>query len=139
MQKLNRYLALIDQLDSARKSLMDLQDAATPGAQKLTGMPHAPGVRDKVGDLAIEIADTKDAIADMEAEIEATAKEIEEFIPTIPYVELRNIFRMRYIRLLDWEDIAEVFQWRYTEAAFRKRVKGYMERHSSEPKVRRVR
>ena len=139
MQTLNRYLDLIDQLDSARKSLLDLQDAAVPGAQKLTGMPHAPGVRDKVGDFAIEIADTKAAIADMEREIEDIRKRIVKFIDEIPYVDLRTIFRMRYIRLYDWEDIAEVFNFRYSESTYRKRVSGYMEKYSDDHHVQQVR
>ena len=37
---------------SGRESLLDLQEAAVPGAQVLTGMPHTPGVKDKVGNLA---------------------------------------------------------------------------------------
>lgn len=128
LQDLNRYLSLCKQLDKARESLLDLQDAAVPGAQVLTGMPHTPGVKDKVGDLAIEIADTKDAIEEMEAEVQALGEEVNIFIKTIPYVELRTVFRLRFIRGLSWEDMAEVFQWRYTETALRKRVKGYMDR-----------
>lgn len=126
LQDLNRYLSLCKQLDKARESLLDLQDAAVPGAQVLTGMPHTPGVKDKVGNLAIEIADTKDEIAKMEREIEALADDVDTFIKTIPYVELRTIFRLRYFRFLSWEDIAEVFRWRLSESTLRRRVERYM-------------
>ena len=37
--------------------LQSLRDAACPGAAALTGMPHTPGIKDKVGDLAAEIVD----------------------------------------------------------------------------------
>ena len=40
-----------------------------PVAQALTGMPHASGVTDKVGDLAVEIADLKNRIQALEAEL----------------------------------------------------------------------
>lgn len=126
LQDLNRYLALCKQLDKARESLLDLQEAAVPGAQVLTGMPHTPGVKDKVGNLAIEIADTKDAIEEMEAEVQALGEEVNIFIKTIPYVELRTIFRLRFIRMLTWEDVAEVFRWRYSESTLRRRVEQYM-------------
>lgn len=131
LQDLNRYLTLCKQLDSARESLLNLQDAAVPGAQVLTGMPHAPGVKDKVGNLAIEIADTKDAINEMERNVEAMKKEVESFIRTIPYVDLRTIFRLRFIRMLTWEDIEEVFQWRLTATALQKRVAYYMRKNGS--------
>ena len=126
LQDLNRYLFLCKQLDKARESLLDLQEAAVPGAQVLTGMPHTPGVKDKVGNLAIEIADTKDAIEEMEAEVQALGEEVNIFIKTIPYVELRTIFRLRFIRMLTWEDVAEVFRWRYSESTLRRRVEQYM-------------
>ena len=126
LQDLNRYLALCKQLDKARESLLDLQEAAVPGAQVLTGMPHTPGVKDKVGNLAIEIADTKDAIEEMEAEVQALGEEVNIFIKTIPYVDLRTIFRLRFIRMLTWEDVAEVFRWRYSESTLRRRVEQYM-------------
>ena len=71
-QDFTRYLVLHEQLDKARNCLLDLQEAAVPGAQVLTGMPHAPGVKDKVGNLAIEIADTKASIRDMEEEMEVS-------------------------------------------------------------------
>ena len=126
LQDLNRYLSLCKQLEKARESLLDLQEAAVPGAQVLTGMPHTPGVKDKVGNLAIEIADTKDAIKEMEAEVQALGEEVNIFIKTIPYVELRTIFRLRFIRMLTWEDVAEVFRWRYSESTLRRRVEQYM-------------
>lgn len=126
LEDLNMYLTLCKQLDSARESLLDLQDAAVPGAQVLTGMPHAPGVKDKVGNLAIMIADTKTEIERMEQELAAMEADVDAFIRTIPNVELRNIFRFRFLLRLTWEDIAEVFQWRFSEAALRKRMTQYM-------------
>ena len=132
LQDLNGYLTLLKNLERARESLLDLQDAAVPGAQVLTGMPHAPGVKDKIGNLAVEIADTKTEIERMEAEAKATEAEIDAFIRTIPYVELRTIFRLRYIRILSWEDIAEVFRWRFSETALRKRVNNYMRKVETE-------
>jgi len=132
LQDLNRYLTLCKQLDSARESLLDLQDAAVPGAQVLTGMPHAPGVKDKVGNIAIMIADTKSEIVEMETELAARQREIEAFIKAIPYVELRTIFRLRYLCKMTWGDVAEVFRWRYDESTLRRRIERYMAKIETE-------
>lgn len=128
LQDLNGYLTLLKNLERARESLLDLQDAAVPGAQVLTGMPHAPGVKDKVGNLAVEIADTKTEIERMEAEARAAEAKIDAFIQTIPYVDLRTLFRLRYIRQMSFEDIAELYKWKYHETTLRRRIEKYMQK-----------
>ena len=57
LKELNGHFVLRERLARAKEMLASLQAAACPGAQVLTGMPHAPGVSDKVGDLAVEIAE----------------------------------------------------------------------------------
>lgn len=132
LQNLNDYLTKCRQLDAARESLLDLEEAAVPGARVLTGMPRAPGVRDRVGSIAIAIADTKETITELEQAIEAMEKEIDAFIQTIPAVELRTLFRLRYVRLLSWDDIAEIFRWRYDQSTLRRRVERYMKKYHPE-------
>ena len=132
LQNLNDYLTECRQLEVARESLLDLEEAAVPGAKVLTGMPRAPGVRDRVGSLAIAIADTKKTIKELEQAIETTGKEIEAFIQTIPAVELRTLFRFRFVQLLSWDDIAEIFRWRYDQSTLRRRVERYMKKYHPE-------
>lgn len=132
LQNLNDYLSKCCQLEAARESLLDLEEAAVPGAKVLTGMPRTPGVRDRVGSLAIAIADTKETIKELEQTIETTGKEIEAFIQTIPAVELRTLFRFRFVHLLSWDDIAEIFRWRYDQSTLRRRVERYMKKYHQE-------
>ena len=49
--------------------LQSLRDAACPGAAALTGMPHTPGIKDKVGDLAAEIVDMDARVGFLEEEV----------------------------------------------------------------------
>ena len=53
--ELNRYFELVSNLARTKELLDNLRAAAYPASPVLTGMPHAPGVKDKVGDLAVEI------------------------------------------------------------------------------------
>ena len=46
-------------------------------------MPHAPGISDKVGDLAVEIADLKGQIALLREEIAMEEQKVSAFIGTI--------------------------------------------------------
>lgn len=70
-------------------------------------MPHAPGVRDLVGDLALEIADARDAVSSIDAQIKAEEPEIMAFIASINDITLRTIFRLKYIRGYEWKEIPD--------------------------------
>ena len=80
----------------------------SPGASALTGMPHTPGVSDKVGDLAAEIADMDAYIQYIEAEIKANEPPILDFIQSIEDPPVRIIFRLRFIRGMTWKEVSQV-------------------------------
>lgn len=126
--ELSQHFRLLEQLDKAKEIAQNLRSAAIPGAQVLTGMPHAPGVRDRVGDLAVEIADMEDKIKALEAEIAENGKKVEEFIATIENDQTRTIFRLRFLRCLAWKEVAAVLGGRNTEAGVRMMCYRYMDK-----------
>ena len=95
--------------------LASLQAAACPGAQVLTGMPHAPGVSDKVGDLAVEIADLETRIANLELECKEQQETIAVFANGIEDDHIRMIIRLRFLYALTWAEVAKVVGGRNTE------------------------
>lgn len=113
LAELNQHLELIEKIEKANELLASLRTAATPGAAKLTGMPRAPGVADKVGDLAVEIADISSRIDFLTAELEQSRPPIEAFIAGIEDDQTRLIFRLRFLRGLTWGEVAGVLG-RYT-------------------------
>ena len=115
LQELSHHFKLRERLEMDIELLSSLEAAACPGAQVLTGMPHVPGVRDKVGDLAIEIADLRARIHYLETEIRAEEQEVLRFIAAIPDEQLRIIFRLRFIRGLTWGEVAAVVGGRNTD------------------------
>lgn len=126
LQELSHHFKLRERLERDTDLLKSLEAAACPGAQVLTGMPHASGVRDKVGDLAVEIADLKERIRYLEAEIEAEELEVSRFIAEIPDEQLRVVFRLRFIRGLTWGEVAAVVGGRNTEEAVKASVYRYI-------------
>lgn len=108
LQELNQHYELREKLTKAYEMLDALRSAASPGAAKITGMPHAPGVRDKVGDLAVEIADMSSSIEALEAEIAAQEPEVEAFIYAVQDDQTRMAFRLRFLRGLSWKEVSQI-------------------------------
>lgn len=117
----------------AKEMLASFRAAACPGAQVLTGMPHAPGVSDKVGDLAVEIADIENRINVLQSEIAQQEVEINLFISTIENDQTRMIFRLRFLRCLTWGEVAAVIGGRNTEGSVQKICYRYLALHESCP------
>ena len=103
--------------------LQSLRDAACPGAAALTGMPHTPGIKDKVGDLAAEIVDMDARVGFLEEEVKASEGQIMPFIQGIDDDQTRLIFRLRFLRGwgclrlrgLAWKEVAAVIGGRNSE------------------------
>ena len=64
-------------------SLQDKAHTGALGAQVITGMPHAPGVRDTVGDLVVEIEDVKGEIERLGVEMNRAEREIPISLTTV--------------------------------------------------------
>lgn len=120
LQELSRAFKLKELLARDEEIIESLRAAACPGAQVLTGMPHTPGVKDKVGDLAIEIADMQERIRYLRAEIAEEEARITEYIDTIRDGHIRTIFRLRFIRCLTWNKVARVVGGGNTEDSVKK-------------------
>jgi len=110
-QELSYHVELKKQVAADLELLASLEAAAGPRVQHLDGMPHAPGVRDVVGDLAAEIADVKTEIAQLEAEIARSEGKIVDYITTIKDAQTRMIFRLRFIRGMAWKEVAATVGW----------------------------
>lgn len=115
LQELSRYFKLRERLERDEEMLQSLEATACPGAQVLTGMPHTPGIKDKVGDLAIEIADLKERIRFLAEEISQEEEAVSDFIDGIVNDQTRMIFRLRFLRCLTWSEVAAVIGGRNTE------------------------
>ena len=70
VQELSRYLTLRKQIDEDKEIYENMCQKMGPASPSLSGMPHTPGVRDKVGDLAADLADLDAGIKELEAEAE---------------------------------------------------------------------
>jgi len=129
LYELNKHHDLLDRRQKAVEMRDALMSAACPGAQKLTGMPHATGVSDKVGDLAVEIAEVDDEIQRLDAEIHTSEAIITAWLSEIEDMKTRIIFRLRFIRGYQWKEIAGVVGQYQTESSVRGSAYRYLKEH----------
>lgn len=119
LERLNRHLEMRKDLQRAREMLAALESRAMPGAQVLTGMPHAPGVSDKVGNLAVELADASREVERLAAAVADDERDIVEYIEAIGDIQTRTAFRLHFIRTLTWAQVADIFGGYATENTMR--------------------
>lgn len=119
LERLNQHIDLIRRLKQAEALLSNLRAQAEPGAQVLTGMPHAPGISDKVGNLAVELADASREVDRLAAAVVDDERDIVEYIDAISDIQTRMAFRLHFIRTLTWAQIAGIFGGYVTENTVR--------------------
>lgn len=70
LTEISRYFHLNETIQKNREALKFLRERAEPAAPSLNGMPHASGVKDSTGRLAVEIADMDARITYLEEQAE---------------------------------------------------------------------
>lgn len=128
LQDLNHHFDLRTRLSREQEILTSFYAKATPGAQVLTGMPHATGTADKVGDLAVEIADLSAHIETLRDQLARDEKVIAGFIDGIADAQTRIIFRLRFLRGLSWKTVADYIGGRNTEQGVKMICYRYLEK-----------
>ncbi len=115
LEELNEHYELRKALADLSDTIEHLRSRAEPGAQNLDGMPRASGVKDKVGDLAAEIADCTTMMEELLEAISENEARILDFISSVKDIQIRLILRLRFIRALPWKRVAAVLGGGNTE------------------------
>ena len=126
LQVLSRYYKLQKQLERNKEMLRSLSAAAGPGAQVLTGMPHASGSSDKVADLVMEMEDLEQRILALEFKCDQEKKKIQTYINKIHDDQTRMIFRLRFLHCMTWGEVAAVIGGGNTEGGVKVKCYRYL-------------
>ena len=127
LDELNAHLGLLEDLATTREIRESFLIKAQPGAAPLTGMPHGSGVKDKIGNLAVEIAELDTQIETLEWVIKESEKTILPFIEGIQNITARMALRLRFLRGLSWGEVASIFGKRWSEDSVKKICYRYLE------------
>ena len=126
LDELNDHLYLVQQLNTAREMLQSMRDSVLR-ASTYDGMPHAAGVSDRVGALAVKLAEQETLVEQYARSVELSAKAVKSFIDSIDDNRTNLIFYLRFICGYEWQTVAEVIGGRNTENAVKSQCYRYLQ------------
>lgn len=126
LDELNDHLYLVQQLNTAREMLQSMQDSILR-ASSYDGMPHSPGAGDKVGALAVKLAELEEVVHSYERQKAVSEKTVKAFIDSITDNRTNLIFYLRFICGYDWQGVAEVIGGRNTVDAVKSQCYRYLQ------------
>lgn len=129
LKELSQLYYLNREIEMDKKRLQELEIMAVSISPNLSGMPRSPGVSDKVGRYAAEIADLKGIIEAKHQQCLYERSRLERYIAGIDDSFLRQVMTYRFINGLPWRRVAACIGGGNTEDGCRKAVKRYLKRN----------
>lgn len=134
-RELSQLYYLSREIGQQKKRLRELETAAASCPANITGMPHVSGVTDKTGAYAAEIADLKGLVELNVQKCIVELNRLNRYIEGVEESQTREIFRLRYINGLSWQQVAFSIG-EYDESYPRRIHNNYLKRaENAEPPV----
>lgn len=105
-QELSQLYYLNREIEQLKNRIVELECVATSTSSRITGMPHASGISDKVGKYAAEIVDLKELLDLNLKKCFYELNRLNRYIESIEDSEMRLIMSLRYINGLSWQQVA---------------------------------
>ena len=128
-EELEQYQDLKREIEQVQVRVRALEHAAEPGAQRLTGLPAAPGVTDRLGDYAAEIADLQAVIGERYRRCLRERIRLEQYISAADDSLTRQVLTLRFVDGLGYPQIARRLGSRHSPEALRQRTSRYLKQH----------
>lgn len=94
------------EIEEEKRKLRELEAAATSGTATITGLPHVSGAHDRLGDMAILIAEQRDLIDLKVRQSVIEYNRLNRYIAGIEDAQMRMILSLRYVNGLSWQQVA---------------------------------
>lgn len=108
LKELSQYYYLKQEIKRYEEKIIELENKATSTTQSITGMPHNSGVSDKVGNNATEISYYRSQIELDKLKCKNELKRLDGYIRDINDSLTRQIFELRFIDRLKWQEVADI-------------------------------
>lgn len=126
LDELNAHLYLVQKLNTARDMLQSMRESVLR-ASTYDGMPRGSGVSDKVGALAVKLAEQEDVVDLYEQQVSESEKMVKAWISTISDNRTNLIFYLRFVCGYEWQAVADVIGGRNTENAVKSQCYRYLQ------------
>ena len=128
-KELSQLYWLNREIEQEKRRLEELEAAATSSTAKITGLPHVSGAHDKIGDMAILIAEQRDLV---ELKIRQSVIEynrLNRYINTVEDSITRQVMSLRFVDGLPWAQVAYSIGGDNTADGCRMMVDRYLRAH----------
>ncbi len=105
-KELSQLYWLNREIDEEKRKLEELTAASEGCTQSITGLPHVGSAGDKIGDLAILIAEQRDLIDLMIRQSVIEYNRLNRHIASVKDSEMRQILTLYYVNAMSWRQIA---------------------------------
>ncbi len=105
-QELSQLYWLNREIEEDKRRLAELEAASMGCTSKIAGLPHVGGNGDKVGDLAVLIAEQRDLIQAKVKQSLIEYNRLNRYIESIPDAQIRQILSLRYVNGFSWQQVA---------------------------------
>ena len=117
------------EIEEEKRKLRELEAAATSGTATITGLPHVSGAHDRLGDMAILIAEQRDLIDLKVRQSVIEYNRLNRYITGIEDAQMRMILSLRYVNGLSWQQVAVNIGGGNTADGVRMMVDRYLQKY----------
>ena len=125
LNQLHHLTKLIERDEMEIRRIEERLDVKSPS---LTGMPHAPGAHDKLGEDVPELVDRKNELEERRKQYTEARNKLRTYIETVPDLHVRLIMQLRFLDMMSWQETADYAGGNNSEDSCRMLVKRYLRR-----------
>lgn len=128
ISELNQLYNLTKLIERDENEIQMIEDRLGVKSPSLTGMPHAPGAHDKLGEGIPELVDRKNELEERKRKYTEVRNKLRSYIETVPDLHVRLIMQLRFLDMMSWNEVANFAGGKHSEDSVRMMVIRYLEK-----------
>jgi len=137
IKELNQLYHLTKLIERDEMEIRRIEERLDVKSPSLTGMPHAPGAHDKLGEGVPELVDRKNELEERRKQYTAARNELRSYVESVPDLHVRLIMQLRFLDLMSWQEVADFAGGKNSEDSVRMLVKRYLKRENREEETKK--
>lgn len=117
------------EIDEISKRIKEIEEMGESTTAQLSGMPSSNKKSDKVGECGTALAYYKELLYDAQKKRIVAEIEIVKYIETVKDAEMRRKLWLRFVRQMQWQEIADKIGGNNTEDSIRKSVNRFVNKN----------